>query len=163
MLMMYFIEKEGLLRYGYSITGDGICSMQHGPVLNHTFNIITVGSNNFILNHWIRVKNDYSATLKPKGITANNYEDKFDLLSKAEVLLVDEIYNKYKQLTDTQISNILHDPLECPEWHTPQGSSKPITINDIFLTNHKTQEEADSVKKQLTENDSYSRLCKGLI
>ena len=76
--------------------------MPHGPVLSHTYNMITNGSNDSVCNDWISGEDDYCAALKPKGITANNYEDKFNLLSKAEVLLVDEIYNKYKHLTKWQ-------------------------------------------------------------
>lgn len=163
MNMLYFTEKEGMLRYGYSITGDEIFSMPHGPVLSHTYNMITDDSNESVWNDWISDEDDYCVALKPKDITANNYEDKFDLLSKAEVLLVDEIYNKYKHLSTWQIRDITHDPKVCPEWHDPHDSSKPITIDDIFLSNHRTQEEANSVKKQISENDSYARLSKDLV
>ena len=108
MKMLYFTEKEVWLCYGYSITCDEIFSMPHGPVLSHTYNMITNGSNDSVCNDWISGEDDYCAALKPKGITANNYEDKFNLLSKAEVLLVDEIYNKYKLLTKRQIWDIHH-------------------------------------------------------
>ena len=163
MLMLYFTEKEGLLRYGYSITGDEILSMPNGPVLSNTYNLITDGSDNIVWNDWMCGKKDYCVALLPKGITFYNYEDKFDLLSKAEVMLVDEIFNKYNRLTKSQICNILHENRLCPEWNKSQYSLQKITIEDLFLSNHRTKEEADFVKKKIAENASYSQLCTSLI
>lgn len=66
MKMLYFTEKEVWLCYGYSITCDEIFSMPHGPVLSHTYNMITNGSNDSVCNDWISGEDDYCAALNPK-------------------------------------------------------------------------------------------------
>jgi len=39
--LLYIIDREALLRWGRPLTGDRYVSMDHGPVLSQTLNLIT--------------------------------------------------------------------------------------------------------------------------
>lgn len=162
MKLMYFTEKEGLFRFGYSITGDKMVSMPHGPVLSYTYNMITDGSSNPEWNNWIRGEADYCLSLNTKDLTEDNISDKLDLLNKAERDLISEIHEKYKDLTRWQIRDLTHDPNICPEWNDPHGSSVPISLDILFKANGK-EDELKDVLQRLEEDDSLDSLSKGLL
>lgn len=162
MKLMYFAEKEGLFRFGYSITGDKMVSMPHGPVLSHTYNMILDGSSHPDWERWISGESNYCVSLNAAGITEENYIDKFDLLNKAERDLIAEIQAKYKNLTKWQIRDLTHRPDVCPEWTDPNGSSYPISLEDLFILNGKI-DDLDAVKQRLSEDNSYDELSQGLV
>jgi hypothetical protein len=39
--LLYLIDREALLRWGKTITGDKIVAMKHGPVLSRIFDLIS--------------------------------------------------------------------------------------------------------------------------
>ena len=162
MKLMYFTEKEGLFRFGYSITGDNMVSMPHGPVLSCTYNMLQDGSPNNCWNKWISGEKDYCVALNAKGLTEENIIDKLDLLNRAERELISEIHDKYKNLTRWQIRDLTHDPSVCPEWNDPHESSSAITLDNLFLANGKA-DELEDVRQRLEEEGSFDFLSKGLL
>lgn len=161
--LMYFVEKEGLLRYGYSITGDKPVSMPNGPVLSGTYNLICNGDFYESWKKLIKGEADYCISLNSNGITDENYKDKFDLLNEVEFQLVDEIYEKYKEFDRWEIRNLTHNSKVCPEWKDPNGSSYPISLEDMFIKNGKTKEDIEIAKNRIKADNDYEFLMQGLF
>jgi uncharacterized phage-associated protein len=135
--LMYFADREALLRWGTPITNDRYYSLDHGPVLSHVKNLIDESSSSFWNQH-IAAPSDYKISIvKDPGD---------DQLSVAEEKLIDEIYEKNRALNWWGLRNKSH---ELPEWKNPEGSSVPIEIDDILRAAGIKKKERERIEREL--------------
>lgn len=160
--LLYFTERKGLLDYGYSITGDKLYSLPHGPILTSTCDLMTGTTKDLKWSKWIRSVADFSLCLA-RPINNEDYTESFDLLNKIEIDIVDELYKKYKDLSRWEIRDLTHNPDVCPEWSDPHGSATKITLERLFTSNNRTEEEAQAVRAQIEQDDSYQCLMQDMI
>jgi len=148
MKLLYLAEREALLRWRRPIIFDSCVSMDKGPVLSQTLNLLHGES-------------------ETKGIWGENITSPTDnevsliqdpgtnSLSEAEELLIREVFSKYGSMSRWEICDKTH---ELPEWEDPQGSSIPIDYKDILKGAGKTDIEIASIISEI-ENialmDSY--------
>jgi uncharacterized phage-associated protein len=118
--LMYFADREALLRWGTPITDDRYYSLDHGPVLSQVKNLIDERTGGFWNQH-------ISAPAEYKIEIIKDPGD--DQLSIAEEKLIDEIHQKYQNFNWWDLRNKSH---ELPEWKDPEGSSIRIEIDDIL-------------------------------
>ena len=121
--ILYYIDREALLRWERSITNDSYVSMDYGPVLSTVLNLIK-GRKNGVF--W---KKNILTLVKGHEVSLNGNPPHIKKLSKAEVELIREIYDKYGHYTGFQLAKMSHD---LPEWIDPQGSSIPIHLQDLL-------------------------------
>jgi len=121
--LMYFTDREALMRFGAPVTNDNYYSLDHGPILSRVKNLIVdeQPERSFWDRHISRPLPDYMIELIDE---AGN-----DQLSKAEERLIDEVYAKNWTHDRWELSRISH---ELPEWENPHGSSIPIELEDIL-------------------------------
>lgn len=140
--LIYLVDREALLRWGRPVTFDYYVSMNNGPVLSMTYDLISNGKNpaseSFWLKHISPPQNYEVLLTRDPG-----YEE----LSRAELSLIEEIYAKYGNKTVWQLVDIVH---ELPEWEDPQGSAIPIQIRDILKAGNKTEIEIAAIEKELS-------------
>jgi uncharacterized phage-associated protein len=120
--LLYIAEREALLRWRRPITFDSYVSLDHGPVLSQTLNLMhgetrTEG----IWNKTITAPTNHEVSLIQDPGT--------EKLSEAEEALIVEIFGKYGRMNRWDIRDFTHT---FPEWEDPEGSSIPIEYRDIL-------------------------------
>ena len=116
MKLLFFADKEHLLRYGIPIFDDKYFKLPHGPVPILTLNIIDSLNEieNFDLIEYIDILKKHISITKENynGYSFNNFEIKkpfdIEIFSKSELEVLELITNKYKDFTAIQISQLSH-------------------------------------------------------
>ncbi|GAB7532763.1 Panacea domain-containing protein [Pseudomonas sp. 3A(2025)] len=124
MKLLYLADRLSMERYDVPMTDDVHCNMKNGPVLSATLNLMN-GS---------RQSKAWSAFVAP----IQNFElslqrdfawDELDELSRADVAILDEVFEKYGRMTRWALVDLLHT---LPEWENPGNSSKAIDTEVTF-------------------------------
>jgi uncharacterized phage-associated protein len=129
MKLMYLADREAMRTCGFPITGDRFVSMPHGPVLVNTLNHINDDAFSVAggWDDWISDKANYEVALLRQATP-----ETLDHLSRADLQVLQDIWSKFGHMTKYQIRDYTHDPLNCPEWKDPHGSSNPIAYKEVF-------------------------------
>lgn len=139
--MLYFLDREALLRWGRPVTTDRYVSMGNGPVVSRIYDLIREEPAPGTESIW---RNYISA---PQGWeVALLAEPEPSELSRAEEALIDEIYATYGNMTRWDLVRVSH---ELPEWQDPNGSAIPIQYRDILRAGNKTETEVAAVEAEL--------------
>jgi uncharacterized phage-associated protein len=145
--MLYLADKESLIRWGKTITGDSFVSLPKGPVLSEVYNLFKgVGPEadqrewdacfSEKVNHSIRL-------LKPVEV---------ELLSEREMERLEESRKQINNFAPWEVARWLHDT--CPEWEDPQGSSIPIDPKVILRNAGRTPDEIKIIEQS---NQTYDQ------
>ncbi|MFN0104934.1 MAG: Panacea domain-containing protein [Bryobacteraceae bacterium] len=140
--LLYFIDRNAILRWGRPVTTDRFVSMPHGPVVSRIYDLICSGpEENAPLSPWhqcIGKAERYDVELMfPAGDSE---------LSRAEERLIDEIFVCLGEKTKWQLRDMSHD---LPEWRDPGGSSLPLEIEDILRADGRTEHEIAALADEL--------------
>jgi uncharacterized phage-associated protein len=151
--LLYLADRESIKRHGHPISDDRYVSMDHGPVLSKTFNLIK-GAVRFVeqgWNYWIADKADYDVELKRKVS-----REALDELSDANLDVLSDIYAKFGKMDEWKLVDYTHR--YCHEWTDPKGSSIPIEYEDIFKAFGRTPAEARKLGARLEQQRKIDRL-----
>ncbi|KMK04051.1 Panacea domain-containing protein [Pluralibacter gergoviae] len=150
MKLLYLSDRQSLITYGDSMSGDKAVSMDHGPVLSRTYNLLKGGSSDdSAWNRWIAGESNWEVSIK-KRVSGLDDTDSFDELSRADIRILDSVFATYGHMRRFEICDLTHEI--CPEWHDPDGSSIPINPREIFRAAGKTEDEADAMMVHLQEH-----------
>ncbi|MEJ1971022.1 MAG: Panacea domain-containing protein [Lacunisphaera sp.] len=139
--LLYLVDRTALLRWGRPVTGDRYVSMDRGPVLSQTYNLIIDEPCPGEDTTWAR------HISKPQ-----NYEVKLakdtsgDELSEAENGLIEEIFGQFGGMNRWDLVEFVH---KLPEWQNPEGSAVPISYRDILLAGGKTEAETAAILQEI--------------
>ena len=145
--LLYLTDREALVRWGRPVTTDVYVSMDHGPVLSKTLDIINEGPDSIegrIWAQYISAASNYEVSLLEDTPTTE--------LSRAEEKLIDEIFCKFGAYSRWQIRDYVHT---LPEWTDPHGSAVPIRYSDILVAAKKTEEEVESILEELRNLEHF--------
>ena len=141
MKLLYFADREALIRWGSPITADTVYSMDRCPVLSDVLHLVTEGAPLCDPQIWER-------HLQPHGDhevrmirDPSNGE-----LSEAEENLLDEVFNRFGKLSRWQIVDEAH---KLPEWEDPAGSRIRISYADILRHGNKTPRQIEAIMHDL--------------
>jgi uncharacterized phage-associated protein len=145
--MLYVADKEALVRWGKTITGDSFVSMPKGPVLSQIYNLFKgTGSRDnqaewdaFFserVNHSIHLLKDADV----------------GLLSERETEVLEDARKQINSFAPWDVARWLHDT--CPEWTDPSGSSLPIDPRVILRNAGRTEDEIKMIEES---NRSYNQ------
>ena len=140
--LLYLVDREALNRWGQPVTFDDYFSMDHGPVLSRTLDLINEGARPGRSSYWhehISPPEDYFVTLLRSAGT--------DKLSDAEIDLIREVHEQCGHMDKWELVDLLHEML--PEWIDPQGSSAPIAYEDILTAVGKDESEVRCIRNEL--------------
>jgi uncharacterized phage-associated protein len=157
MKLMYLADREQLRKYAQSISGDNLSSMDYGPILSQTLNLINgTESSKDGWRHWISDK----ANHKVKLIRHVSNRRQLDELSDAEIGTLEAIWGEFGKLDQFELSKYCHD--HCDEWKDPQGSSNPIPYEHVLRAvgwnKDAAKEAAESIESQQHLNRKLARL-----
>lgn len=140
--LLYLAERESLTRFGAPLTYDSYVSMPYGPVLSATLDRINEPEmyENGYWEKYIGPKRNYEVALNDPKADAPR-----DQLSPAEEALIDEIFQRYGHMSRWELVEFTHT---LPEWTDPEGSSLPITPDEILLSEGYTEEDVAEMKAE---------------
>ncbi len=153
MKLLYLADRESMKRYGEPISGDRYVSMDHGPVLSQTLNLIN-GDIEFEergWGHWIVDKADYELSLRRRVS-----REALDELSEAELNVLEAIYAKFGRMDQWKLRDYTHR--YCQEWKNPEGSSIPIEYVDIFRALGRRPAEARKLAARIEQEHRIDRI-----
>lgn len=142
MKLLYFTDRLSLITSGHPISYDDYFSLNRGPILSKTKNLIDTYSD----PDYKYLFNPSELSKSPKGYPVKNITSKsiavdFDYLSEIDIQIASNVFDAIGSLDDDEIVNYSHRKDICPEWTWPDGSSIPINIANIFSSIGLTEEE----------------------
>lgn len=137
--LLYIADREALRTWGIPISHDNYVSMDHGPVLSQTYNLIRDGGSRLWSEHISAPFGDYEIRLIGEKPTAQK-------LSPSEERLLDEIFKRYGNANRWDLVDETH---KFPEWRDPHGSSLPISVREILQALGEPNEEIEAIVAEL--------------
>lgn len=141
--LLYLADRAALLKWGRPISFDAYVSMDQGPVLSRTYDLINHGPPPGPDSYWHQFISDpvrYKVSVKaecPDGA-----------LSEAEKRLLDQIYERFGQMGRWELVDWMHSNLQ--EWVDPHGSMIPLSYHDILVTGGgQTPAEAAVIEEEI--------------
>jgi uncharacterized phage-associated protein len=136
MKLMYLADRLAIERFDGPITFDYYVSMDKGPVLSNTLNIIRFPpepESGRVGEHW-------AERIVTKGYDVELAKPSEHLLSEAEEQVVDDVFAEYGHLGKWELVEMTH---RLPEWRDPRGSAMPIALTDIMAAQGKPRDRID--------------------
>lgn len=146
--LLYFADRKALIQWKSPITFDTYYSMNHGPVLSHTLNLVRFGEDTNSGEFW-------SAYISPpNGDRAVSLvaDCPPSHLSRAEVGVLEETFSQYGHMNRWKLRDETH---KLPEWSDPQGSRRPISIEEILKLEGESRK---NIKRALSDLASEASL-----
>ncbi|MCW7488672.1 Panacea domain-containing protein [Leptospira meyeri] len=148
--VIYLCDREALKRWGKPITGDRLISMPNGTLLSRTYDLIKYHrlSGDGVWSKYISEKNGYEIGLLQDPGTEH--------LSLAELKLIDEVFNKHKNSTFSDMINITHS---LPEWENPLDKNEQVSaieFEDVLKYLDYTMQDIHELKSE-RENINFTK------
>jgi uncharacterized phage-associated protein len=137
--LLYLADRRALLTLGRPISYDSYVSMDQGPVLSTTLNLIhgdVPSSGPWEKAISVPYKHEVSLSEDPGD----------DKLSEAEVEIIRDIFNEHGKKCRWDLCDFTHT---LPEWEDPKGSSIKIEYQDILSASNKTDAEIESILEDI--------------
>lgn len=141
--LMYLVDREALLRWGRPVTFDRHVSMDQGPVLSRTLDLMREEPEPGHESVWHRFIGRPDANY---DISLREGECNPDHLSDAELDLIGEVFAEHGTKSRWAIRDFTHT---LPEWQNPAGTMIPIAVRDILIRNGKTELETAAIEEEL--------------
>lgn len=141
--LLYLADRAALLQWGRPISTDRYVSMDHGPVLSVTLNLINGGYADFGAKWDQAISTKDGAEVELRNPTADFTANE---LSQAEEDLLCRTFGEYGSWNRWKIVEYLHT---LPEWQDPNGSAIPISYRDILAAGQKNPAEISMVEEEL--------------
>lgn len=143
--LLYAIERESLKRWGCPFTYDKLVSMPHGQVVSNTYNHIRETQTTGVWGGCFKTtKRGGEKTVHLLGDCG------IGKLSRADILLIAEIYEANKGKSPQDLEHEHHDPKITPEYIETRSSIK-TDYSRLLAVLGKTSTEIDSFSDELKE------------
>ena len=156
--LLYLADREAMSSYGFPISFDSAVSMDHGPVLSRTYDLINgcvSGPDGEAWESIISDRKDHEVALR-RPLAREDY----DQLSEADFEILDSIWAKFGHLNKWALVKYTHE--NCKEWKDPNHSSYPITESEIFRALGRGENEipdlVDCIKAERELDRIFARL-----
>lgn len=146
--LLYFADRKALVQWKSPITFDTYYSMNHGPVLSHTLNLVKFGEDTNSGEFWSTYISPPNENREVSLIT----DCPPSHLSRAEVRVLEETFKQYGHMNRWELRDETH---KLPEWRNPQGSRLPISIEEILRLEGESRK---SIKHALSDLASEASL-----
>lgn len=146
--LLYLADRLALERWERPISGDSYVSMNKGPVLSRTYELIGYPDESFWHRHIETDGYDVKLVCTPDD----------DELNNAEIELLNEIHENYKDKDYGEMINICHRI--CTEWEDPGEGMSHISVNSILMKTGKTKEEIKDLQEEIDSLEHFRELLK---
>lgn len=138
--LLYIADREAFSDWGTPISNDNYVSMDHGPVLSQTYNLIRDGG-----RFWSAY---ISAPFRDYEIELTTSLQKKRKLSLAEEDTLRKVFEEYGHQNRWAIVDFMHT---LPEWKNPGGSSIPISIIEILRALNESDEDIQAIVSEIEQ------------
>lgn len=135
--LLYIADRQAFAEWGIPVSNDNYVSMDQGPVLSQTYNLIKDGGR-FWSDHISAPFGDYEIELTNKPARIRK-------LSPAEEGILLRVFEQFGYKNRWDIVDYAHT---LPEWRDPHGSSIPIRIEEILQA---LEESPENIRAIVTE------------
>jgi uncharacterized phage-associated protein len=140
--LLYLVDRTALSSWGQPVSFDLYVSMNQGPVLSRTLDLINEGRRPGHTSYW----NEHISS--PQGYSVRLiHPTDADKLSDAEVDLIHEVYEQFGHMDKWDLVDLLHR--ELGEWKHPHGSCTAIGYEDILKAVGKDETELSAILGEL--------------
>lgn len=148
---LYYADRTALIRWGKSITGDSLASMEKGPIVSGIYDLLKGKGDPEHRIEWndvIQKGDGFSIVLRKRPDES--------ALAEREKEVLDEARKTIKAIRGS-IPKWMHK--HCPEWSNPGSSSIPIDPSTILRLAKKSEDEI----RRLEEANEEIRLLNFLL
>lgn len=138
---LYLADRSSIEERDTSISGDIFVSMDHGPVLSMTLNLIRDGA---LGEYFEQSDNMYFPDIVLKKSAGD------DLLSIKDKEYLKKISDEFRNSSRWDLESYTHN---LKEWKDPSGSSIKIRFQDIMRALGRGEEEIAEAKRE------YEQIC----
>lgn len=153
MKLLYLAERTYFDKHNSPMTGDCMVSMDHGPVLSKTLDLINGFEKSDYWDQYISDRAQHYVQLIPDHAPTST-------LSKSEIDTLNAVCDEFGGMTEFEIRDYTHD--NCPEWQDPMGTSVPIDPSRLLSKLGKTDDEIAEILEVQREQDDLSRIFSSL-
>lgn len=139
--MLYLADRESLQRWEEPITGDTPASLPYGPVLSMIYDL-TKGDCPNLREYWSKFLSDADQETNRIQLKA---DPGLDELSKAEVEILQSVFDKFHNYTWKQMRDFCHG---LPEYEDVGNGSKCLPFERILSAVGKTVEEIREAERR---------------
>jgi hypothetical protein len=140
--LMYLIDRQSLLRWGWSMTGDTYNSLKNGQILSTTYDLVRDriwGKGNY----WKQFISGPDSEKDVRLIASTETDE----LSLADIRLAEEIFAEFGKLGRFEIADYTH---ALPEYRKTDGPSLPVGYADVLeKAGNLSSEEIEKILEEL--------------
>jgi uncharacterized phage-associated protein len=140
--LLYLLDRLALQKWERPVTNDDYFSLDFGPVLSQTYDIIK--RSRFYAGYW----DQYIETISYKKVRLKGNGPKISKLSDAEIQLIHQIYKEFGKIDAFRLAELTH---ELPEYQEPHGSSIPIKLADVLSALNYSEQDIERISSELEE------------
>jgi len=156
--LLYLADRESMNRYGMPISFDNVVSMDNGPVLSKTLDLLNGsvgGPDGAKWDEWISDRENHNVSLRREF----NRQD-LDEISDVDLEVLDTVWSQFGKMDRWTIRDYTHE--HCPEWKDPKGSAYPIDDKDILIAVGKPPEEASALAENIRAQRNLDQILSSL-
>jgi uncharacterized phage-associated protein len=145
--LLYFADRIALVKLGRPITFDKYYSMENGPVLSQTCDLIKNRAPARAGKYWRQFieTSGYDVRL------TNQAPD--DQMSEAEEKILDKVFAKYGRMKRWELVELTH---KLPEYVDPPKASRvPLSYADILKAADVDEADAKAIEEDLAAEESF--------
>ena len=139
--MLYLADRESLQRWEEPITGDTPASLPYGPVLSIIYDL-TKGDCPNLREYWSEFISDADQETNRVQLKGDPGVDE---LSKAEVDILQSVFDRFRNYTWDQMRDFCHN---LPEYEDVGKGSKPLPFEKILLAVGKNPSEIQEAERR---------------
>jgi len=139
--LLYIADRQALNEWGIPISHDNYVSMDNGPVLSQTYNLMKEGG-----REWSQY---ISAPFGEAEVRLTAEPPQNKKLSPAEEKILRRVFEQFGHQSRWDLVDHVHT---FPEWQDPEGSSIPIKVEEILNALDATPESVSAIVAEL-ENE----------
>jgi uncharacterized phage-associated protein len=158
--LMYMADRQALQLRGVPITGDTMVSMDKGPVLSRSYDLIKRSkdepSGGQPWGAYVRRPDPHRwlVEARVRWSDGDDQEERFSSLSKSDRDILNAVNETYGAMTESQLIEVGR---RLPEWDDPKGSSKPIDPVRIFQAAGMSAEQIEALSTASQERTELRR------
>jgi uncharacterized phage-associated protein len=148
--LLYLADRQALLKHGRPITFDRYVSMDRGPVLSQTYNLIVEEDDPDNPTYWrefISPVDNWEVELRKEAPVTE--------LSRAQEEVLEEVFARFGSMDGSELERLSHT---LAEWNDPHGSSSPIDIDEILRAGGMSESDRDGVEEKLAAEEALAQL-----
>lgn len=153
--LLYLADRESLRLYGEPITFDNMFSLDEGPILSRSLNMINGELSIASAEAWDKWMSDRDQDHNVR-VRRNFGRDDLDYVSDADFDVLQNVWSQFGHMNQWQLSDYTHE--HCPEWQNPHGSRLPIDEAELLTYLGRTKEDAAEIKKRIESSRNLDRI-----